>query len=68
MKTIEERAKKASVENAGWNDTLKAGIEAGYVLGATEQRDIDIYKLKDVMNALMINTYVKAEIIRLMEE
>ena len=42
MKTIEERAKAAS---EGYNDDgYSAGLYMGYVVGAKEQKDIDIEK------------------------
>ena len=42
MKTIEERAKAAS---EGYNDDgYSAGLYMGYVVGATEQKAIDIEK------------------------
>ena len=44
MKTIEERAKAAS---EGYNDDgYSAGLYMGYVVGAKEQKAIDIEKAK----------------------
>ena len=44
MKTIEERAKLAS---EGYDDDgYSAGLYMGYVVGATEQKAIDIEKAK----------------------
>ena len=42
MKTIEERAKKASEDYD--DDGYSAGLYMGYVVGATEQKAIDIDK------------------------
>ena len=48
MKTIEERAKIAS---EGYEDDgYSAGLYMGYVVGATEQKAIDIEKAKNAFN------------------
>ena len=48
MKTIEERAKLAS---EGYEDDgYSAGLYMGYVVGATEQKAIDIEKAKNAFN------------------
>ena len=47
MKTIEERAKAAS---EGYDDDeYLAGLYMGYVVGATEQRDIDIMRVRQFL-------------------
>lgn len=43
MKTIEERAKLASEGHE--DDGYSAGLYMGYVVGATEQRDIDVMRV-----------------------
>ena len=48
MDTIEERAKLAS---EGYEDDgYSAGLYMGYVVGATEQKAIDIEKAKNAFN------------------
>ena len=47
MKTIEERAKKAS---EGYDDDgYSAGLYMGYVEGATEQREIDMIQVRQFL-------------------
>lgn len=47
MKTIEERAKLAS---EGYEDDgYSAGLYMGYVEGATEQRDIDVMRVRQFL-------------------
>ena len=47
MATIEERAKAAS---EGYDDDgYSAGLYMGYVVGATEQRDIDIMRVRQFL-------------------
>ena len=47
MKTIEERAKIAS---EGYEDDgYSAGLYMGYVIGATEQRKIDIMQIRQFL-------------------
>ena len=45
MKTIEERAKLAS-EGYDDDDGYSAGLYMGYKVGATEQRKIDIMRVR----------------------
>ena len=47
MKTIEERAKLAS-ENCK-DDKYLAGLYMGYIVGATEQRKIDIIQVRQFL-------------------
>lgn len=47
MATIEERAKAAS---EGYDDDgYSAGLYMGYIVGATEQRDIDIMSVRQFL-------------------
>ena len=47
MKSIEERAKLAS---EGYDDDgYSAGLYMGYVVGATEQRDIDVMRVRQFL-------------------
>lgn len=47
METIEERAKAAS---EGYDDDgYSAGLYMGYIVGATEQRDIDIMSVRQFL-------------------
>ena len=47
MKTIEERAKLAS---EGYEDDgYSAGLYMGYVIGATEQRKIDVIQVRQFL-------------------
>lgn len=63
MKDIVRRAQAYSRAQA-----IQSYSYCGYVTGATEQRKIDMKRLKEVLNMLMIDTKDKAEIIKLMEE
>ena len=47
MKTIEERAKLAS---EGYEDDgYSAGLYMGYIIGATEQREIDMIQVRQFL-------------------
>lgn len=66
MATIVERAEelqKKHTPNKDWGD-----IRFGYIQGATDQRKIDIERLKEILDALMIDTRDKVAILTAMEE
>lgn len=67
MATIEQRAKEYLCGDTDSHPVRLAMYEA-YVDGATEQHRIEISKLKEVLDTLMLNTHDKCKIIELMEK
>lgn len=61
--TIKERAEEYATQYSGNIDQSEYNA---YYDGATDQREIDIERLKEILNYLMIDTKDKASILTLM--